>query len=274
VSARRVQIHEWLYLVIGVALAAALACQGRGWTSVSFQVFTLTCGYAMLLRLTEAGGRMRLLGAYGVTWALYAGSSVLVEALVVPLRHHELLAADAFLFGESPVLVLRGVMSPGLNDILSLGYMSYHVYLHWALLQVVISNKQGVLFGPRLFTAFAVGFTGYLLYPAAPPLTAFPELFPMPLVGGLLTHWNESLNIAMASRYDAFPSLHALITLTLLAWDWRFFRLRFWIMLMPSLLMLAATLALRLHYAVDLLVAGLLFLMLHFAYGRNPLRHS
>jgi hypothetical protein len=265
-----VQIHEWLYLGIGAALAAALACQGRGWTSVLFQVFALTCGYAVLLRLTETGGRARLLGAYGVTWALYAGSSVLVETLVVPLRHHELLAADTFLFGEPPVLALRGVLSPGLNDLLSLGYMSYHVYLHWALLQVVISNKNGMLFGPRLFTAFAVGFLGYLLYPAAPPVTAFPELFPLPLDGGLLTHWNESLNIAMASRYDAFPSLHVLITLTLLAWDWRFFRLRFWIMLTPSLLMLAATLALRLQYVVDLLAACLLFLALQVIYARNP----
>lgn len=270
-SARRVQIHERLYLVIGAALAVALACQGRGWTSLLFQVFALTCGYAMLLRLTEAGGRARLLGAYAATWALYAGSSVLVETLVVPLRHRELLAADAFLFGKPPVLALSGVMSSWVNDLLSLGYMSYHVYLHWALLQVVISNKNGMLFSARLFTAFAVGFLGYLLYPAAPPLTAFPDLFPMPLVGGLLTHWNESINTAMASRYDAFPSLHALITLTLLAWDWRFFRPRFWIMLTPSLLMLAATLALRLHYAVDLLVAGLLFLVLQLLYARNQL---
>ncbi len=267
-TVRHVQIHERLYLSLGVALSVALACV-NGWHPLLLEAAGLTCAYALLVCRAEAGGRMRLLGAYVVTWALYASSSVLVEALAVPLRHHELLAADVALFGESPVLALRGVMSPGLNDLLSLGYMSYHVYLHWALLQVVISNKQGVLFGPRLFTAFAIGFCGYLLYPAAPPLTAFPELFETPLAGGLLTHWNESLNSAMASRYDAFPSLHALITLTLLAWDWRFFRLRFWIMLTPSLLMLAATLALRLHYAVDLLVAGLLFLVLQFIYVRN-----
>ncbi|MCF7787519.1 MAG: phosphatase PAP2 family protein [Prosthecobacter sp.] len=249
-------------------MSVALACV-NGWQPLLIETVGLTSAYAWLVCRAETGGRMRLLGAYVVTWALYASSSVLVEALAVPLRHHELLAADVALFGESPVLALRGVLSPGINDVLSLGYMSYHVYLHWALLQVVITNKQSVMFGSHLFSAFAVGICGYLLYPAAPPLTAFPELFFMPLVGGLLTHWNESLNIAMASRYDAFPSLHVLITLTLLAWDWRFFRLRFWIMLTPSLLMLAATLALRLHYAVDLLAAGLLFLALQVIYARN-----
>lgn len=270
---RRVQIHEWLYLRLGCAIVLALIFVGAD-GRLLLATTALTCAYAAVQRVGEPGGRVRLLGAYGVTWALYAGSSVIVEALGVPLRHHELLAADAALFGESPVLALRGVLSPWMNDLLSLGYMSYHVYLHWALLQVVISNKHGLVFGARLFTAFAIGFLGYLLYPAAPPLTAFPELFHEPLAGGVLTHWNESLNQSMASRYDAFPSLHVLITLTLLAWDWSCFRLRFWIMLAPSLLMLVATLALRLHYAVDLLAAGLLFFMLHFAYGRNPLRQT
>lgn len=270
---RRVQIHEWLYLRLGCAITLALIFVGDD-GRLLLATTALTCAYAVVQRMGEPGGRVRLIGAYVVTWALYAGSSALVEALGVPLRHHELLAADAALFGVPPVLSLRGMMSPWVNDVLSLGYMSYHVYLHWALLQVVISNKHGMLFGARLFTAFAVGFLGYLLYPAAPPLTAFPELFPTPLAGGLLTHWNESINGSMASRYDAFPSLHVLITLTLLAWDWDSFRLRFWIMLVPSLLMLVATLALRLHYAVDLMAAALLFFMLQFAYGRNPLRHS
>lgn len=270
---RRVQIHEWLYLRLGCAIVLALIFVGDD-GHLLLAATALTCAYAAVQRMGEPGGRVRLIGAYVVTWALYAGSSALVEALGVPLRHHELMAADAALFGVSPVLALSGKASPWMNDLLSLGYMSYHVYLHWALLQVVISNKNGALFGARLFTAFAVGFLGYLLYPAAPPLTAFPELFPALVVGGMLTHWNESINASMASRYDAFPSLHVLITLTLLAWDWDCFRLRFWIMLGPSLLMLVATLALRLHYVVDLLVAALLFFMLQFAYGRNPLRHS
>lgn len=270
---RGVQIHEWLYLRLVCAIALALIFVGKD-GRLLLATAVLTCAYAAVQRMGEPGGRVRLIGAYVVTWALYAGSSALVEALGVPLRHNELLAADAALFGVSPVLALRDVTSPWMNDLLSLGYMSYHIYLHWALLQVVISNKNGALFGARLFTAFAVGFLGYLLYPAAPPLTAFPELFPTPLAGGFLTHWNESINASMASRYDAFPSLHVLITLTLLAWDWDCFRLRFWLMLLPSLLMLVATLALRLHYAVDLLVAALLFFMLQFAYGRNPLRHS
>ncbi|WP_395742398.1 phosphatase PAP2 family protein [Prosthecobacter sp.] len=266
------QIHEGLYLGFGVVLCVALACL-HGWDVLLLEVAVLTCGYALLVRTSAAGGRMRLAGAYVATWALYAGSSMLVEALAVPLRHHELLAADAALFGVSPVLALRGVTAPWMNDVLSAGYMSYHVYLHWALLQAFIQDGRRLLFSSRLFTAFAVGFAGYLLYPAAPPLTAFPELFSAPLPGGLLTHWNEQINHAMASRYDAFPSLHVLITLTLLAWDWRCFRLRFWLMLLPSLLMLAATLVLRLHYAVDLLAAALLFLILHFAHGRTKL-HS
>jgi hypothetical protein len=53
-----------------------------------------------------------------------------------------------------------------------------------------------------------------------------------------------------------------LITLCLLSFDWRHFRLRFWIMLTPALLILPATIALRLHYVVDVLASFVLFALL------------
>ena len=73
----------------------------------------------------------------------------------------------------------------------------------------------------------------------------------------------------MAARYDSFPSLHVLITLMLLGWDWRRFRGRFWIMLIPSMVMIASTVALRLHYTVDLLASGMLFVGLHAFFERE-----
>ena len=121
----------------------------------------------------------------------------------------------------------------------------------------------------RLFLAFGFGFVGYLTFPAAPPAQAFPELLDQALAGGSITAWNASLNAAMAARYDAFPSLHLLITLMLLSWDLRHFRIRFWIMIFPSILMAVATLALRLHYGVDLIAALLLFAFLHVFFERK-----
>ncbi|HAL72082.1 MAG TPA: phosphatidic acid phosphatase [Verrucomicrobiales bacterium] len=266
--------HELLFLVLGTGVLTALALT-KGLPGLTISIACGLAAYAVLLGRTQGGDWLRLLGSYGVAWAFYAGASRVVEALGVPLRHQELLAADAALFGQSPALAWQGRLSAWENDGLSAAYLSYHLYLHWALLDALwrdTSWRRQI--SAYLFAAFGLGFVGYLLYPAAPPYVAFPELFPEPVKGGLLTVWNQQINTTMAARYDAFPSLHVLITLTLLSWDWAHFRTRFWAMLVPSVLMLVATLALRLHYAVDLLASLLLFLILLLCHARPATRRS
>jgi hypothetical protein len=263
----RASIHEGLLVALGVAAGLALLLSGiplAGW------VLLMVAVYAVVIGFTLPGDKTRLIAAYAVAWAYYAGSSVLVEALQVPLRHQELLAADTALFDLTP---FTGTLPAGVNDLLSAGYLSYHVYLHWAVIDALFRDGEWRWeMGKRLFTAFALGFIGYLTFPAAPPAQAFPELYTQPLAGGVITSWNTTLNAALAARYDAFPSLHALITLMLLSWDWSHFRTRFQIMLVPSLLMLVATLALRLHYAVDLIVSCILFALLHVLFERKRAR--
>lgn len=258
----RISIHESLFLILGAFVGLALLVEGQylAWT-----VFGITSVYAGLVRFTLTSDKVRLIAAYAVAWAFYAGSTPLVEALSVPLRHQELLAADSVLH-----MPWTGTLPAWANDILSAGYLSYHVYLHWACIDALFRDPTWRLaMSRRLFTAFGVGFVGYLTFPAAPPVQAFPELFTLALAGGPITAWNASLNAAMAARYDAFPSLHLLITLMLLSWDFRRFRFRFSIMVIPSILMAVATLALRLHYTADLIAALVLFACLHVFFERN-----
>ncbi len=266
---QRIQIHEQVYLGLGVTLCGGLMLRAE-MVAVPLAVGLLTACYAWLLFRSSCGSRWRLLAAYLATWALYSGSTVLVEWMHVPLRHETLLAGDAALFRKSPAIALQTHMTSWVNELLALGYMSYHVYLHWVLIEALCLRDDRLRAGlsVRLFTAFGVGFAGYILFPAAPPATAFPELFAQPISGGFLVHANEAVNAALASRYDAFPSLHVLITATLLAWDWRTHRWRFWLMLVPSTLMLAATLGLRLHYAVDLIASTILFIILTLLHAR------
>ena len=259
---RRVQIHEVFYLWLGAALCLALLVLGS-WKPAALLVAAPCACYFMLLRHTARGSVARLLAAYAVTWAFYAGSSALVGWLGVPLQHETLEMLDTVLFGQMPADVIEHACSKWQFELLALGYMSYHAYLHWALLD---SLRRGdpwrAALGERLFLAFGLGFVGYLVFPAAPPDAAFPGRFRDMISDGLFTQWNNYINSHMAARYDAFPSLHVLITATLLSWDWRHARWRFGVMLVPSLLMLVATLALRLHYAVDLLASAALFVIL------------
>ena len=91
---RRVYVHEALFLVIGLSLGLQSALAGLG---LSGAVWGGLGVYGSILGFTAPGDKLRLLSAYGAAWALYAGSSVLVEKLGIPLRHRELLTADSFL---------------------------------------------------------------------------------------------------------------------------------------------------------------------------------
>ncbi len=216
--------------------------------------------YGFLWPRMAEEGRARLLLNFAVAWLLYGGSSLMVEAMRLPLHHHELLAADTALFGGTPAVMWRGRAAPWLNDTLSAAYLSYHVYINWAVIEALARSRPWrARFNRALVIAFVLCMPGYFLFPSATPASAFPELFPVPVAGGFLTKGNAEICAALAARYDAFPSLHVFLTLTLLAWDWRMNRARFWIMLVPALLMAVSTLALRYHFAVDLIASAALF---------------
>ncbi|CAN5866194.1 hypothetical protein BH11VER1_BH11VER1_26980 [soil metagenome] len=255
----RINLPEALFLGIGFALTAALVLRA-GMQGITGQAILLLAGYFFMVIRSEPGSRCRLLANYLAAWVLYAGSSAVVEALQVPLQHTALMAWDEMIFGRSPAVMIQGKLMPWMNDLLSLGYLSYHVYLHWAVVEAFFKSAAWRRdFSRVAFTAFGLGFTGYYLCPAAPPLQAFAAMFHSAIAGNWPTHFNEAVNTSLAARYDAFPSLHLLVTLALMTWDWRGQRCRFWIMLVPSVLMVVATLALRLHYAVDLLVSLMLY---------------
>ncbi len=261
-------------MTLGVCLTGALALKSSQ-TAITLQALVLTLSWLTTILLTKNGSRVHLLANYLAAWALYAGSTSVVLALKLPLQHARLLEWDTHMLGGTPSAMMQGYTTPWMNDVLSLGYMSYHIYLHWALIDSMFQSsiwRRDI--GKIIFTAFALGFPGYYLFPSAPPAIAFPELFHGAIAGGWLTRLNESIDAQLAAHYDAFPSLHVLVTLALLTCDWRVKRFRFWTMLLPSVLMIGATLVLRIHFAVDLLAAAALYLILliviRFTHATNP----
>jgi len=116
--------------------------------------------------------------------------------------------------------------------------------------------------GAYLFMGFAAGFSGYLLVPAVGPAYAYVGMFQAPLPGGAVSRLIGMVMEKGSSVYDAFPSLHVLITCILLDHDWSWVRRRFWSMIVPSIGLVVSTIYLRYHYGVDVLVGILLFIAL------------
>ena len=217
---------------------------------------------------------VRLASAYPVALALYSSFAVVTPALGFPIRDSGLLALDEGVFGVTPALAMQGWVRPWLTEVLSACYFSYHLYLHGLL--VVETFKplpRAHALHEVLFTAFAVGYAGYLFVPAMGPLSLLGSEFTVPLEGGWMTALNDAVVARAGAGYDVFPSLHVLITCVLLAHDARHSRRRFLLMLPVCLGLFVSTVYLRYHYAVDLMAGFGVFVLLRWALRARGLEH-
>ncbi len=249
--------HEQLYVLLGVGSACALVAAG----AVASGALAAAASVAALLLFSRLAhdGNARFLITYLATWALYAGSTTFVEHAGLSDHGEALARCDVWLFGQNPAAFFSD-LSFWQIEFLSAGYLTYHGYLHWALIDAM--RRDGAWrsgFSKCLYLAFGIGFLGYYIYPAAPPQALAV------VDAGPVTRLNGWINDHMAAGYDAFPSLHVLIMGAILLWDFRHLRWRFKIMILPALVMLVSTIALRFHYVIDVLVSLLVLAVLVWA---------
>jgi hypothetical protein len=106
-----------------------------------------------------------------------------------------------------------------------------------------------------ILTGFYVSYLGYLLVPAIGPHHFYP-LRPAVLDGWFLGKHAHAAILAMEWRMpDAFPSGHTLMSLLVLWFSWGSLRRFFWAAVVPASGCVAATVALRYHYVVDVLAS-------------------
>ncbi|MEJ7595999.1 MAG: phosphatase PAP2 family protein [Planctomycetaceae bacterium] len=270
-------LPERVFLCVGsiltiTLLAKAVMLASAAVTDVAVAVMIWLAGYWFAVRRTEPNGVARMIINFVTVWLLYSGSGRIINAIQLPDCGELLLSWDRQLFGESPAVSLQSLASPWMNEILSAGYLTYHVYLLWFLLHTIwLPPNERVCFTRPLWTAFGLGFSVYFLMPAAGICVSFPELFPRPIEGYWITSFVDALVANMAASYDSFPSMHVFVTSVMLFCDFMHQRRRFWIMLIPSLVMLVSTVLLRMHFTVDLIVSAILLIpFVWFFVDRKP----
>jgi membrane-associated phospholipid phosphatase len=243
-----------------------LALDETNWWDFSFILAPLSVlVFASALRFAWGGdvaGRPSSLAAIGGTirdWLPFLVFLLTYETfrtgiwrlILVEDRDASLLALDRRLFGETPALLLQRFVTPGLSDAMAALY-----FLHLVLppvLAVLLYRGRRELFREFLLAVLlsgCLGSLGYVAVPATGPGVAFPQLFAVPLNGGLYDPVTRILDLARAPR-DVFPSLHVGISSIVLWYGFRRSRATGLALLPLVLGNWLSTLYLRYHYLVD-----------------------
>jgi membrane-associated phospholipid phosphatase len=264
-AARRPLAHELAFGVLyGVVLLSLIfAPDGPAWCEIGIWLALAATSGAVIAftiaRPTTLLWRVRL-GVYLVLMNVaYLRVAHVVTALYGGLASRDswLQAADTALFGRPVPLYLERWSHPLLSDALSACYFLLFPYLVISvvrrLLAVRADSAEACRFFAGLFTVYALGFLGYLLVPAAGAYLVMPGAFASPLVGGWMTHLNDSVVRHGSNRVDVFPSLHIAASAFMLFFDRRFARRRYCVYLIPAIGLWISTVYLRFHYGVDVL---------------------
>jgi len=175
---------------------------------------------------------------------------------VTPHKCDDLLASlDRALFGTTLSAQAQAIATPALTEVLSFCYLLFFPYL---VVSWFYYARRGLPLLRHLmvgiFTIYGLGFLGYSLVPAGGPHLARPEEFAVPLTGWAITKLNACVVAHGSNGVDVFPSLHCAITCFLLFFDREHARWRYRLYLLPCLGLWFATIYLRYHYLVDVVV--------------------
>ncbi|PKL52603.1 MAG: hypothetical protein CVV37_00340 [Nitrospira bacterium HGW-Nitrospira-1] len=170
-----------------------------------------------------------------------------------------LIRLDYLLFGGHPTVMLEGVMTPLLTDILQTAYSSYY-FLPITLGIVLKAKGNDKAFDRSLFLimlCFYLSYLGYMLMPALGPRFTMDHLQSRALEGLFMAApLQEFLNRLEGVKRDAFPSGHTAVTLTVVYLAWRFEKKLFAVFLPVALALIVSTVYCRYHYVVDV-IAGI-----------------
>ncbi len=276
----RVLPHEWAFGAFLLATALRLTVHGQAtdWDLLFYAVFAagVCIGIWAAASPTPLRWRVRLLWyptAMGISFYALAGG---IAALAEPRVDALLSGWDQQLLGARAFTFLSGLQTPAFTDLMVISYLFFFWYLiagpaHYCLRD--LPRLRSCFVG--LFTLYALGFLGYTLLPAAGPhLAADDGTQPE---GGSIARTLLPIINAASNGSDAFPSIHVAVSFYLLAFDAYHYRRRFFVTLLPCVLLWISTIYLHYHYFVDVIAGfalGLFGLAICRLYDRSGLaRH-
>ena len=254
---RAVLPHEWIFSAYLLITGLRLFVHGgaaRPWSLVFIGCVLGAIGVFLWAERNPTPWRWRVRLLF---YPASMGISFYAMGVAVPLLGNGkvdtlLLSWDRALIGETPSVAWEKWLGPWTADIAMAGYLFFFYYIVAGPGVYCVKNLR--LFRKcivGLFTMYGLAFMSYTVMPAGGPWRWMT--FQNPLHGPLLLDWVLKPVNDGSNAVDVFPSVHLAASLFLLMFDWQNGRRRFWIYLLPCLVLWWSTMFLRFHYFMDLL---------------------
>jgi membrane-associated phospholipid phosphatase len=188
--------------------------------------------------------------------AMYAELSTLNRFISSRYYDDVVIGWDQALFGGQPSMFLSDVLPwVPFSEVVHLGYMSYYLILPAPVIAAYIaSGREGM---QRVsFTVMGTFYTCYMffiVFPVTGPRYEF-ERIGGAISEGTMYHIVHAALEGGSSKGTAFPSSHVAATFGALIAAGRADMRWFWAMLVPSAILMFATVYGRFHYAIDAIV--------------------
>jgi hypothetical protein len=245
----------------GIDRGESLAILGGDWLAL-LTGLALTRG-GVLRRGSFAGALAYRFTIFGTIASSYFELRVILPAASSRAVDASLYAFDLKVFGVEPCLAWDRFVSPQTVEWFAFFYFGYFFILALNVLPFMFLAKNlNVLarFALGIAMVFCVGHTLYILVPGYGPYAYLAGSFHHPLSGG--TFWRlvqEAVDSAGAQK-DIFPSLHTAVPTFLALFSFRHrrdqwpFRYTWPIAAFCALQIVGATMFLRWHYLIDIIV--------------------
>jgi membrane-associated phospholipid phosphatase len=196
------------------------------------------------------------------------------QAVIVENRYDALLfTIDMLLVKVHPVIWFGERAHPLLTDVMYIVYLLYFFLPFVLLISLFIQRKFRELQEAYFILGFAfyMAYIGYIFVPARGPRF---YLNLEPHTGLFLTRpIRDVINFLEPNKYDAFPSVHQLITVLVLILAYRYERRYFYYLLPIALGITISLFYCQYHYLIDVIVGSILAI-LFFIMGKYLLERT
>ena len=248
-----------LFVGFLLSLTIGFAEKVPNWENLSLRLFAAGVLYLVVTnqsrRLKEGWHLVLIRSAaiIGLFAYLFDAVDSLQHIIVDGWMDDALLAAEHAITGTESAAFLQQFINPALTEGMMFTYVIYTLLL--PLVAFICYWSQGMRgandYLLNLAIGFVVCFIGFILFPVASPLYHAPQLYSVPLDGGLFTWCGEWIRQNQHYAGGSLPSPHCTAATTMLLMMYRHNRKCFFVALPTILMLFVSTVYGRYHYVWD-----------------------